>query len=298
MLKEIFDRSLVTYLKSGLERLDSKRLSEMQLDHSSVRQICDVPYINDGDSSHLFDIYRSDDMSDKNPVIVNIHGGALVYGSKELNKSFGCELVRRGFTVVNLNYSLLPNTTLYGQLNDLSAAFKFLKTRSSLYGLNLDKMYIVGDSAGALLTYLFASINTDEKLSRDFSISSCELDIKGLGLISIMLDTKRKDILSPISNFVVNKEETPEYLYHYLINPQSLESVLPKTCLITSAEDMLREETLRLHELLSERGTNCTLQDWPHDIDTPLVHIFPVIYPSYPESKIAIDKMCDFFMNS
>lgn len=44
----------------------------------------DIPYISDGNKYHLLDIYYPENAAEKLPVIIDIHGGGLMYAEKRL----------------------------------------------------------------------------------------------------------------------------------------------------------------------------------------------------------------------
>ncbi len=295
MILEKIDKSVISRIKNIMGYADSKRLEDLAYDDSFISKQVDLSYINDDKQGHLLDIYSMKGQHKNTPVIVNVHGGGLIYGNKELNYNFNCELVRRGFKVVSLNYELIPDTTLLKQLKDISAAMRFIHVNRNRYNLNVKKLYLVGDSAGALLCYMFASINYSEDLKKVFSIYPEKVSIKGLGLISIMLDTHRKTVLRAINHFVIGEEEKELSAYPYLANPQEMLTRLPKTMLITSKEDLLREETLRLYRQLRDKKVVCSLHDEEKGEIHPLPHIYPVAYPLYDESAKIIDRMCNFF---
>ena len=113
--------------------------------------------------SHIHDSHRLDCYRPKKqdgellPVIVNVHGGGLLLGSKEFNRLFCMRLSELGFLVYSVEYRLIPDCTFFDQCQDLACAMDFLKTRISSDNGDLSHVYAVGDSGGAcLLTYTAA----------------------------------------------------------------------------------------------------------------------------------------------
>ncbi len=104
--------------------------------------------------------------SDDAPVMVWIHGGALVVGeSNEYNAS---KLVQRGAVVVTINYRLgalgfLAHPALTGEspdhisgnygIEDQQAALKWVRRNIRAFGGNPDKVTVFGESAGGLSTF-------------------------------------------------------------------------------------------------------------------------------------------------
>ena len=60
------------------ETHDAVRLRKQHYDTSYLEIFSDIPYMEDGDDGHLFDIYRPKGAAADIPVIVNIHGGGTV----------------------------------------------------------------------------------------------------------------------------------------------------------------------------------------------------------------------------
>ena len=58
-----------------------------------------VEYISDGKTYHRMDIYTQKGNTKHMPVLVNLHGGGLLLGKKEVNRLYCADMCRRGFTV-------------------------------------------------------------------------------------------------------------------------------------------------------------------------------------------------------
>lgn len=181
---------------------DRKRLAAQVQDLSDLHIIRDMPYLNDGEQGHLFDIYELPGLPEDAAVLINIHGGGLFASYKEVNVNFNYEWARLGYRVVSLSYRRIPETTLWHQVDDCMAALRYLKAHAAALHLNLDRCVLTGDSAGALLSLFCLSINGCEKLQRSFGIEGAAIPFRAAGLISIMLDTQRRDLMGAITHMV------------------------------------------------------------------------------------------------
>lgn len=86
---------------------------------------------------------------EKYPVIVNVHGGGFVKGDKRHRSAICSEYAREGFFVYNVNYRLAPQYPLpYGSIDVLTALSR-LPALAKQYDLDLNKVVLTGDSAGA-----------------------------------------------------------------------------------------------------------------------------------------------------
>ncbi len=108
-----------------------------------------------GDVSIHADVYRPDD--DKvRPVVVWIHGGALIVGSRESVPGNILELCQKeGFALVSIDYRLAPEIKLPQIAEDLDDALAWIRTQGpERFQIDPERMVITGGSAGGFCTYL------------------------------------------------------------------------------------------------------------------------------------------------
>ena len=90
------------------------------------------------------------------PVLVWIHGGALITGHRgSLNAVQRQRSLEAGFVVVAIDYRLAPETKLAGIIDDVRAAFLWVRTKGpELYKIDPRRVGVVGHSAGGYLTLM------------------------------------------------------------------------------------------------------------------------------------------------
>jgi acetyl esterase/lipase len=118
----------------------------------------DVPYGEFGRRNHL-DIWRRFDLPDDAgaPVLIQVHGGAWMTGSKEQQGApLMGHLAERGWVSVALNYRLSPRSTWPDQIVDVKRAITWVKAHIAEYGGDPDFVVITGGSAGGHLSALAA----------------------------------------------------------------------------------------------------------------------------------------------
>ncbi|MBM3992958.1 MAG: alpha/beta hydrolase [Planctomycetes bacterium] len=91
------------------------------------------------------------------PVIVWIHGGALIVGQRtggpniEQRKRY----LNAGYVIVSIDYRLAPETKLKGIIEDVQDAFKWVRTKGpELFKIDPKKVAVIGHSAGGYLTLM------------------------------------------------------------------------------------------------------------------------------------------------
>lgn len=276
---------------------DEKRIAQQHPDISMLQLQKDIPYIEDGERGHLLDIYRRKDGNDSDPLMINIHGGGLFASYKEVNAHFNYEIAKRGYTVVSISYRRIPETTLRHQIGDVMHALCWVKGHAEEYHLNINDLYLSGDSAGALLSLFALSLETNPILQSIFKIQGSDLHFKAAAMISIMLDTQRKDLMMAISNVITDKEDKGKTYVRFLKDPGSLvkEAKLPPIIQFTSEEDLIHKDSLKFEALLTQYGVPHEIHDRPKGEERELVHVYPVMYPDYPESQEVYALIDAFF---
>lgn len=123
-----------------------------------VECIRDVPYADEqafGERHHL-DIYRSKSpAAAPRPILIQIHGGAWVYGSKEAQAlPLLYEMADRGWLCLAINYRLGPKSRFPDMLNDVLRAIAWAQEHAAEYGGDPDFVTLTGGSAGGHLSSL------------------------------------------------------------------------------------------------------------------------------------------------
>jgi acetyl esterase/lipase len=102
----------------------------------------------------LADVYRPQDAKIR-PVIVWIHGGALITGNRDLEESdFLLAFAKaQGCAVVSIDYRLAPETKLPDIISDIEEAFRWLAgDGAKQFHLDPRRIVVTGASAGGYLT--------------------------------------------------------------------------------------------------------------------------------------------------
>jgi acetyl esterase/lipase len=101
------------------------------------------------------DVYRADDTR-RRPVVVWIHGGALIMGNRNSVPRQLLDLCRdEGFALVSIDYRLAPEVKLPDIIADVEDAFRWIRNQGrKLCYLDPDRLVVTGGSAGGYLTLM------------------------------------------------------------------------------------------------------------------------------------------------
>lgn len=92
----------------------------------------------------------------KHPTLIMIYGGAWRTGSPNDNEAFSHYLAAQGYTVITVSYRHAPQFRYPSQLLDVQAAIAYIQQHADELEVDVDRVAIMGRSAGAHLAMLAA----------------------------------------------------------------------------------------------------------------------------------------------
>lgn len=127
-----------------------------------VERVRDIVYSRVTGLNLKLDVYRRDDHPSGCPVLLQIHGGAWILGSKnEQGLPLMRYLTQRGWVCVSVDYRLSPHATFPDHLIDLKRAMAWIREHIGEYGGDADHLVVTGGSAGGHLCSLVALTAND-----------------------------------------------------------------------------------------------------------------------------------------
>lgn len=235
------------------------------------------------------DYYRPFNVDSSKECFLLIHGGAFTYGSKVLDKCFGMHLARHsGIPVANMDYTLMPQAGLSRILGQIVTCMNFLTAK---YGI--EKFHLTGDSAGGYLALLSALAARNSHIAHDLWVfEKLKGQVCSAGLICGGLRYHPKGFPGIFfeenaSGSSKDKQRLPEYVYDISRIAERDRDL--KVCLITGEDDFLREENIKMKDLLNEP----LFYDAKNDGELHMHHVFPVAHPEWPQSQKAIGLITD-----
>lgn len=229
------------------------------------------------------------------PVIINFHGGGLLYGKKEQNDQLCVEMAKRGFLVFGVEYIKVLDSTIFDVFKDLTTKLNIIENELINYNVDKERVYWTGDSAGAYISIYLSAMKNDSNIAKAAGIDKINLNVRALGLFSPMIYTTKKDKIGLTLRKIIYGEAYKKSNFYPYINPENsnMLNALPKTYIATSKNDFLKHHGICFYDYLRKNRKGDRIRVFGKN--KKLVHAFVALYPEYLESVEAIDEMIRFF---
>jgi acetyl esterase/lipase len=228
---------------------------------SEVRIDRNIPFAHPDGKDLYLDIYRPAQVG-KYPGIISIYGGAWQRGSPASDDNFNRYIANQGYVVWAISYRHAPAYHFPTQLNDVRSALSYIKTQAASHETDLDRMGIIGRSAGAQLAMLAAYAPTPFPL---------RAVVNYYGPVDLTDGYDRPPVPDPIesrSTLVKFLGGTPEQfakLYRQASPINAIRSGLPASLLIYGGKDHIIEAKYGRHlaQLLRSQGNRAAFIEIP-----------------------------------
>ena len=260
-----------------------------------VLEYLDMPFPGAGGVPLAVDIFRAREPGLRPlPVVVMIHGGGLVVGTRKMSRTFCENLAARGFLVFAPEYRRATEADISQEIGDVIAAFSYVSDKLTEYGGDADRVVIVSESAGTFLSVYAIAAMGSPALREVFGLSGGSLRIRALACFSGLFYTTRRDKVGLVyARNLYGKKRKDASFMHY-INPECPDVMeqLPPVFLAGSDADFLKDNTKRYTAALRKAGHPCKLVYYEDNRE--LTHAFPALKPELPESRDVLDQLVEW----
>lgn len=199
---------------------ENSLLSEenISLDLDINKDYKEIEYKNTNGVSLTLDIFDAKkELKGGSPVLVYVHGGSWVYGTKEIPDAISPLLDafrEEGFAIISTSYELMRGEENFNkQICDVKDTIRWIYKNKEYYNFNTDKIGIIGASSGAHLSLMAAYSDNndfidDEELSNYPSKVKYLIDFFGpTNLNTLDMDNVNWDLEQIINSVGDNKDE-------------------------------------------------------------------------------------------
>jgi len=114
------------------------------------------------------DIYRPRSSKKKRPVLLQIHGGAWISGSKRQAAFLMTHMAAQGWVCFSVGYRFSPDIKFPQHLIDIKRALKWIRNHADEFGIDTDFIISTGGSAGGHLAALMALTPNESEFQPGF----------------------------------------------------------------------------------------------------------------------------------
>ncbi len=117
----------------------------------------DIAYLGStSEPAQKLDIYLPVKVSTDTPVLVMVHGGAWISGTKTAYEPLARNFAQEGVVAVVVEYRLSPKVKHPAHADDVREALKWVAAQAGKYGFNPKRIFLMGHSAGAHMAAFLA----------------------------------------------------------------------------------------------------------------------------------------------
>jgi acetyl esterase/lipase len=143
-----------------------------------------VTYARPGGEELKLDVRRRPDQSDKagqalRPAVVTVHGGGGFFGGRSEDTLWGEWLAEEGYVVFSIDYRLGLPPRWQDATGDVKCAVGWVKENADHYGVDPDRIALMGRSAGGHFALLAAYTEGDPRLP-----PSCDVPDTGVAAVA------------------------------------------------------------------------------------------------------------------
>lgn len=243
---------------------------------------------------NVFDIYYEKSNDRKHPTLISIHGGGWVSNTKESYAVYCLDLAARGFNVINCTFRLAPEDKHPAMIEDINTLMVHLCENAEKYGLDMEHVFMVGDSAGGHMLAMYAAICTNPEYAATFDFRKPE----GFVPLAIALNCGVYEILSTMDKEPSDPSDMlKDLLYDYMgencsrdimiqNNPiQHVTEAFPPTYLQTGNADVFQDQFVEMEKVLAQKHVVYKAKNYG-DENTRCPHVFHL------NTKSEIGRQC------
>jgi acetyl esterase/lipase len=221
--------------------------------------------------------------------VLYLHGGAYTVGSPRLYRHFTWRIADTARArVLVIAYRLAPEHPYPAALDDAVAAWQWLLAR----GADPKEAFIIGDSAGGGLTLATMMKLRDSGLPLPAAAVALspwtDLALTGASF----RDNAASDpmlVASDVPRFAAGYIGGADVRDPYLSPLYGDARGLPPTLIQAGSDEILRDDAVRMAQVMRDAGCAVELQIWPK-----MPHVWQLLAPVLPEARAALDEIARF----
>ena len=253
-----------------------------------IQEIKDIEYKNIDSLSLQLDIYKLKNLDEPAPVMIFIHGGAWRTGKRSDYLPYLIDYAKKGYVTITVSYRLVKKSTFPAAVQDVNCAVRWIRSHSADYGIDSDKMVLIGGSAGGHLAMMVGYAGDEPMFNKDCSIENSSgvkvvINLYGPG-----------DLTTP---YAKGMYQTIDFIgSSYEDNPESYKLASPKTYI--TPDD---PPTLTFHgtiDSLVPISQSDSLDSWLSKAGVPHDYHRLKGWPHTMDVSVKVNEYCQFYIDA
>lgn len=223
----------------------------------------------------VLDVYRPKEYNGKLPVIISFHGGAWVYGDKNVYQWYTMSLAQYGFAVINFSYRLAPEYQFPSPIEDMNSVVKWMLENCDTYDFDVNHVFAVGDSAGGNGLGIYCNLLSNPDYAKKFEIDlpkDFAFDAIALNCGAFLIDMDKEGMTKDLMHAYLPHGGSQKELASIDVCKHVTKN-FPPCYIMTSDGDFLRQDSVHLFDKLSLVSEHVQYRSYSGQ-NKPLPHCF------------------------
>jgi acetyl esterase/lipase len=234
--------------------------------HSATHELTtDVVYAEVAGEPLRYDHFRPLGVSGPTPWVVFVHGGGWTGGDPSQAAGNGLHFARRGIATVSISYRLAPAHRFPACLDDVRRGLRHVRAHAAEFGVDPDRLVLMGLSAGAHLAVLAHLARDVAALDPDLPPELRDVPEDVLGVIAHYGPydlARRKPVAGwdPIADLLGERLADPEWIRIASPVRHAAGATAPVLLIHGTADTVVSwRESERMHQALLQAGRTSEL---------------------------------------
>ncbi len=144
----------------------------------NIEAFKDITYKNIDDNNLQLDIYKQKGLEGPAPAMIFVHGGSWKKGKRQDYLPYLIDYAKKGYVTITVSYRLSPVAKFPAAAQDVNCGIKWVKEHAMEYGIDPERIALVGGSAGGHLSLLLGYGGDEPVFNQDCELSSVSSKVK------------------------------------------------------------------------------------------------------------------------
>jgi acetyl esterase/lipase len=169
-----------TFMKMayGLGMIDIIDREEDIVVPDSIAAYKNLEYKNIDSVSLQLDMYKLKELTAPAPALIFVHGGSWRGGDRGDYLPYLVDFASRGYVAISVSYRLVKVARYPAAVQDLQCAVRWVKAHARQYGIDPDRIALIGGSAGGHLSMMVGYGGGEPVFNEDCGVDTTNSSVK------------------------------------------------------------------------------------------------------------------------